>query len=200
MQATPATWRLLLECGWTGSPDLKILCGGEALVTGTRGRIIAAVRLAVEYVWSDRDHDLVVDLQGRSGQAGIGLGPPIAEYDLLCIERALPAGTDRCSRRALHRRRWPGAGIFEPTGTDERTIHRRSDSAEGSGRVCIRPVTWFDICLIARLSFLGRIDRQVKIRGYRVELREIRVSLEPSRGCSGVCSLCWSRKGQAKRN
>ena len=30
MQATPATWRLLLECGWTGSPDLKILCGGEA--------------------------------------------------------------------------------------------------------------------------------------------------------------------------
>ncbi|HVR98711.1 MAG TPA: amino acid adenylation domain-containing protein, partial [Thermoanaerobaculia bacterium] len=31
MQATPATWRLLLEAGWAGSPDLKILCGGEAL-------------------------------------------------------------------------------------------------------------------------------------------------------------------------
>ncbi|MDQ6708384.1 MAG: condensation domain-containing protein, partial [Acidobacteriota bacterium] len=31
MQATPATWRMLLESGWTGNPKLKILCGGEAL-------------------------------------------------------------------------------------------------------------------------------------------------------------------------
>ncbi len=31
MQATPATWRALIETGWTGAPDLKILCGGEAL-------------------------------------------------------------------------------------------------------------------------------------------------------------------------
>ena len=33
MQATPATWYLLLEAGWQGSPDLpdlKVLCGGEA--------------------------------------------------------------------------------------------------------------------------------------------------------------------------
>ncbi|PYV65120.1 MAG: non-ribosomal peptide synthetase, partial [Acidobacteria bacterium] len=31
MQATPATWRLLLDSGWTGNPKLKALCGGEAL-------------------------------------------------------------------------------------------------------------------------------------------------------------------------
>jgi non-ribosomal peptide synthetase component F len=30
MQATPATWRALLDAGWAGSPNLKILCGGEA--------------------------------------------------------------------------------------------------------------------------------------------------------------------------
>src|SRR5205823_5566785 len=30
MQATPATWRLLLESGWAGNAKLKILCGGEA--------------------------------------------------------------------------------------------------------------------------------------------------------------------------
>ena len=30
MQATPSTWRLLLEAGWEGNPHLKILCGGEA--------------------------------------------------------------------------------------------------------------------------------------------------------------------------
>src|SRR6185369_11940821 len=31
LQATPATWRLLLAGGWRGTPDLKALCGGEAL-------------------------------------------------------------------------------------------------------------------------------------------------------------------------
>ena len=31
MQATPATWRMLLAAGWQGQPNLKILCGGEAL-------------------------------------------------------------------------------------------------------------------------------------------------------------------------
>ena len=51
MQATPATWRLLLAAGWRGEARLKILCGGEALPrdlaeqllegTGAGGRISA---------------------------------------------------------------------------------------------------------------------------------------------------------------
>jgi non-ribosomal peptide synthetase component F len=31
MQATPATWRMLIATGWKGDPRLKVLCGGEAL-------------------------------------------------------------------------------------------------------------------------------------------------------------------------
>src|SRR5262249_41484951 len=31
MQATPATWRMLVGTGWNGSPGLRILCGGEPL-------------------------------------------------------------------------------------------------------------------------------------------------------------------------
>src|ERR1700756_2987632 len=33
MQATPATWRMLLDSGWKGSPELRIMCGGEALTS-----------------------------------------------------------------------------------------------------------------------------------------------------------------------
>jgi amino acid adenylation domain-containing protein len=31
MQATPATWHLLLDAGWSGNASLTALCGGEAL-------------------------------------------------------------------------------------------------------------------------------------------------------------------------
>ena len=31
MQATPSTWRLLVEAGWIGDGKLKVLCGGEAM-------------------------------------------------------------------------------------------------------------------------------------------------------------------------
>jgi non-ribosomal peptide synthetase component F len=31
MQATPATWHLLLDAGWSGNTSLTALCGGEAL-------------------------------------------------------------------------------------------------------------------------------------------------------------------------
>src|SRR5262249_8399779 len=31
MQATPATWRMLIESGWEGNQRLKALCGGEAM-------------------------------------------------------------------------------------------------------------------------------------------------------------------------
>ena len=31
LQATPATWRMLIDSGWDGTPGLKMLCGGEPL-------------------------------------------------------------------------------------------------------------------------------------------------------------------------
>src|SRR5262249_42141388 len=31
MQATPATWQLLIHAGWEGSDEFKALCGGDAL-------------------------------------------------------------------------------------------------------------------------------------------------------------------------
>ena len=41
MQATPASWRMLLEAGWEGKRGLKILCGGEALSRELADQLIA---------------------------------------------------------------------------------------------------------------------------------------------------------------
>ncbi|MGB7925111.1 MAG: amino acid adenylation domain-containing protein, partial [Pyrinomonadaceae bacterium] len=44
MQATPATWRLLLEAGWEGEAQLRLLCGGEALSHGLAQRLLGCGR------------------------------------------------------------------------------------------------------------------------------------------------------------
>ena len=44
LQATPATWRLLLEAGWPGDPRLNILCGGEALPRALADRLVGKGR------------------------------------------------------------------------------------------------------------------------------------------------------------
>ncbi|RYF04367.1 MAG: amino acid adenylation domain-containing protein, partial [Oxalobacteraceae bacterium] len=41
MQATPATWRMLLAGGWRGAPALKVLCGGEALPPDLAAQLLA---------------------------------------------------------------------------------------------------------------------------------------------------------------
>src|SRR5690606_32345867 len=40
LQATPATWRLLIESGWEGKRNLRILCGGEAMTRGLADRLL----------------------------------------------------------------------------------------------------------------------------------------------------------------
>src|SRR6185369_1484659 len=48
VQATPATWRLLLDSGWQGDPALKVLCGGEALPRD----LADALRARVGALWN----------------------------------------------------------------------------------------------------------------------------------------------------
>ncbi|MEZ5317813.1 MAG: condensation domain-containing protein [Vicinamibacterales bacterium] len=48
MQATPATWRALVEAGWDGRPGLTALCGGEALPP----RLAAALVPRVRALWN----------------------------------------------------------------------------------------------------------------------------------------------------
>jgi len=40
MQATPVTWRLMLDAGWRGRAGMKILCGGESLPLELAHRLV----------------------------------------------------------------------------------------------------------------------------------------------------------------
>jgi non-ribosomal peptide synthetase component F len=41
MQATPTSWRMLVESGWEGKSDLRIFCGGEALTADLAAQLLS---------------------------------------------------------------------------------------------------------------------------------------------------------------
>ena len=69
MQATPATWQMLLDSGWEGKYDLRAFCGGEALPRELAGGAPALYSSGLESLRSDRDHCL-----GDGGQSHLGGG------------------------------------------------------------------------------------------------------------------------------
>src|SRR6059058_4341797 len=40
VQATPTTWRMLVDAGWEGLSELKIVCGGETLPRSLANELI----------------------------------------------------------------------------------------------------------------------------------------------------------------
>ena len=93
MQATPATWRMLLESGWQPPARLRMLCGGEALAPDLARRLRAtSATLWNMYgptettIWSSVDE---VD------DGPITIGRPIANtqfYVLDPLQQVVPVG------------------------------------------------------------------------------------------------------------
>ena len=108
MQATPATWRMLLDAGWTRHPGPQGALRRRGARRGTwRDAAGQPGRIALEHVRADRDDDLVDRGSGCDGAAGSpSIGRPIANTAVLRPRcRAGAAVADRGRRRALHRRR-----------------------------------------------------------------------------------------------
>jgi amino acid adenylation domain-containing protein len=176
MQATPVTWRLLLEAGWKGSKGFKALVGGEALPKDLADQLIASgIELWNMYgptettVWSTCAR--ITDTAN-----GISIGKPIANttvYILDAQKNLCPIGIpgELCiggdgvtlgywSRPELTADRF----IPDPFSTvPGAKLYRTGDRAR-----------WRND---GTLEHLGRLDFQVKIRGYRIELGEIEVGL-----------------------
>ena len=185
MQATPSTWRLLLESGWSGRPGLKALCGGEALPGELAGRLRARVgRLWNVYgptettIWSSAREVDATD----AGQGVVPIGRPIANtqmYVLDAYRQPVPLGVTGEIYIG-------GAGVARgylnrPELTAERFVE---NPFHGEGRERMYRTgdlgRWLPD---GSLEYQGRADAQVKLRGFRIELGEIEARLLQ---CAGV--------------
>ncbi len=184
MQATPATWKLLIAAGWRGSASLKILCGGEALDTDlARSLLVRSGSLWNMYGPTETTIWSAVLRVEEVGPAAIPVGRPIQNttfYVLDALGQPVPEGVagelwiggEGLARGYLNR----------PDLTEERFIPSPFADADSGARL-YRTGDLVRYRVDGTLDFFGRMDHQVKFRGFRIELGEIENAL---RGCFGV--------------
>ena len=179
MQATPATWRMLLESGWTGFPGLTILCGGEALSRELANQLLP-IGNEVWNLYGPTETTIWSTIHKVDRrESAVPIGRPIANTTCYLLDAAgqmVPVGTpgelfiggDGVARGYLNRSELT-AEKFVPSPFDlDRRLYRTGDMAfylpDGN------------------IEFLRRVDNQVKLRGFRIELGEIEAALEEQPG------------------
>lgn len=187
MQATPATWRMLLDTDWKHDGlGMKGLCGGEPLPRDLVRDLSASLReLWNMYgptettVWSTCHPLLPTDRL-------ISVGRPIQNTQIHILDRERRPLPVSC----------PGelyiGGLGLAQGYHNRTEltaakfiqHPRFGRLYATGDLA----KWSPD---GTIQHLGRMDDQVKVRGYRIELGDIETALCTCPGVRAACAYVW---------
>ncbi|MBD2607324.1 non-ribosomal peptide synthetase [Scytonema hofmannii FACHB-248] len=189
MQATPATWQLLLVTGWSGNEQLKILCGGEALPA----HIAHQLRQRCHSLWNmygpTETTIWSAVSQIKTDSKVVPIGQAIANTQFYILDqysRVVPVGVVgelHIGGKGLAR-----GYLNRPELTEEKFIPNPFKRGRGAGEQGSRggqedqssnSERLYKTGDLARylangeIEYIGRIDHQVKIRGFRIELGEI---------------------------
>ncbi|MFF9687117.1 amino acid adenylation domain-containing protein [Streptomyces sp. NPDC014623] len=173
MQATPATWTMLLHAGWTNAEGLRVLCGGEALSASLAERL-TALGGEVWNLFGPTETTVWSTVARVEAGRRVTIGRPIDNTRIHILDKGgdtAPVGVpgELCiagdglalgylNKPELTAERFP-ADPFTPGGRLYRTGDLARRLADGA------------------VEYLGRIDSQVKVRGFRVEPGEIEHAL-----------------------
>jgi amino acid adenylation domain-containing protein len=173
MQATPASWRMLIEAGWRGSTNLKILCGGEAISRELAEELMLR-SASVWNVYGPTETTIWSSLYRLGGQERdtIAIGRPIANTAIYVVDNhgslvpcnvsgEIYIGGDGLARGYLNRPELTAQHFVPnwlPSGQSSR-LYRTGDVGRWNNH--------------GQLEYLGRTDTQIKLRGMRIELGEV---------------------------
>ncbi|MGF2687335.1 amino acid adenylation domain-containing protein [Marinobacter sp. DUT-3] len=178
VQATPATWSLLLEDDGGDLAEVVALTGGEALPAELGKRLASAARQVINVygptettVWSSSS-----PVTGAVADGVLSIGRPLLNNRCHVLDDRLnpvPVGVagelyiageglarGYADQPALTAERF----LPDPFGPAGGRLYRTGDRAR-----------WL---ASGELQYLGRTDGQVKVRGFRVELGEIEAALQ----------------------
>ncbi|MFO0700819.1 MAG: amino acid adenylation domain-containing protein [Nitrospira sp.] len=190
MQATPATWRMLIEAGWLGSKNLTVLCGGEGLPPDLASWLFDR-SLALWNMYGPTETTIwsTIERIERADQE-ITIGRPISNTDVYILDQFLqpvPIGVSGELYIGGHglARGYRG----KPELTQERFI-----SHPFSPEPLAKLYRTGDLARYrsdGRIVHLGRMDNQVKIRGFRIELGDIEAALSRHSAVRQTAVTAW---------
>jgi amino acid adenylation domain-containing protein len=177
MQATPSSWRLMLDAGWQQPLPLKVLSGGEALPLELAGRLLARSEAVWNLygptettIWSSVKQLCPTDTE-------VSIGQPIANTQFYILdEHGRPAAPGT-----------PGELCIAGDGVGRGYLNRPALTAEkfeanpfanAPGALLYHTGDLGRLLPTGEVQCLGRLDQQMKIRGYRIEPAEIEHALE----------------------
>ncbi len=179
MQATPATWQMMVDNGWQGQSGLTILSGGEVLPVSLAHSLIDVN----EKLWN---------CYGPTEATVWSLVKPIKKASLIDQKVKIGHSLPNYNHLILNHR-----GELTPKGVVGELYIGGAGLAKGyindpdltAQRFIMNPVNKESQDLLYRtgdlvrcldygsFEYIGRTDHQVKIRGYRIELGEIEQQL-----------------------
>ena len=171
MQATPATWRMLIAAGWAGTPHLQLLCGGEALSPS----LASQLRQRAAQVWNmygPTETTIWSTCDRLNGDTQPTIGRPIANTQIQLLDphqQPVPIGI--AGEIYIS-----GAGVARGyLRRPELTAARFDRTPEGTWRYRTGDLGRY--LADGKLEYLQRLDNQVKLRGFRIELGEIETTI-----------------------
>jgi len=181
MQATSASWRMLLDAGVERTECLKVLCGGEALNIDL-ARTLASRSRSAWNLYGPTETTIWSSIEKLKKElSSISIGRPIANTQFYIFDRhgePVPVGV----AGEIH---IGGEGVAQgylnrPELTADRFVP--DPFSNGPGARMYRTGDLGRRKNDGTIEFLGRNDFQVKVRGFRIELGEIEARLKEHEG------------------
>lgn len=181
MQATPATWRMLLAAGWDRSQLIKVLCGGEALPRELADELLQRASSVWNMYGPTETTVWSTCFQVVDAGSTVPVGRPIDNTTIYILDKyrqPVPIGV-------------PGELYIGGTGVTRGYLERPELTAERfvsdpfndeNGARLYRTGDLVRYRADGNIEYLNRLDNQVKVRGYRIELGEIEAVLAKHEG------------------
>ena len=179
MQATPATWQMLITSGWVGSKQLKILCGGEALSRDLAEKLIEkSAEVWNLYgptettIWST-----IYRLENNQlSKPIVPIGRPVANTQIYILDRQLqPVPIDVSGELYIGGKGLSRGYLNRTDLTSEKFID--TNDYKNCNQKLYKTGDLARYLADGNIEYLGRIDNQIKIRGFRIELGEIEINI-----------------------
>lgn len=181
MQATPATWQMLLDSGWDEHLPIRVISTGEALPLALGKQILNLVDELWNMYGPTETTIWSAYTKIESSDELIPIGYPMANTQLYIVnEQGKLVAPGKIGELWI-----AGDGVAEgywkrPDLTSEKFIPNPFDNELSTN--IYRTGDLAKLLPSGKVQCLGRIDHQVKIRGQRIELGEIEDALDALEG------------------